>query len=587
MADGMAQTVDSEIDEEEAHLRAHGSQFGSANTLLSSPGRLRGLVAAQDAHAVIQKFYEGGKEKTLIRAPKSTWVERMIHLDGKPFRFGGRKYLPQIYNTNYPRKLLLFSRQSEKSSMLANELIINSIVTAYFKALYVSPSYLQSRQFSNGKLKPWIEDSPVINKYFVNSATSNQVFERGYTNGSLNFIRSAFLNADRVRGISADLLCLDEGQDLLTSVLSVIRECLSHSPNPRELMSGTPKTFDNPMEVAWQQSSMCEWLIPCDRHSPRYWNYIDEKIIGLLGPICNKCGKPINPADGQWVSFSNTWDIAGFRVSQPMVPWMYEHPDKWSELVFKKKTYSLGQFRNECLAISHDSATKPVSRRDLVACCSTLYPFRHHPDRLTNQWQIFAGVDWGEGTDGADRSEKGKLKNASYTILTLGTYIMPGKFHYFYYRRFEGTDVAPSVCVPEIIETCRRFRITCMGVDYGFGWGVNERLEEAFGLQKVIRYQYVGMQKERKKFDPIGVKYQLNRTEVMSDFFNDIKKGVFLWPEWESVKNYLKDVEHVFAEYSESARALKYDHRQTDPDDACHASILCREAADNYFGVAR
>jgi phage terminase large subunit GpA len=535
---------------------------------------------------VDREFLKNGDVKTRLRALKTDWISRLIYLDGNPFSFRGRNYLLPIYNNPAARKLLMCGRQVEKTTMLANEIIISSVIQPYYKTLYVSPSHSQTRAFSNQKLKPWITDSPIIAKYFQSSKISQQVFERGFTNGSLCFLRSAFLTADRVRGLSSYMLCLDELQDLLTSNIPVIEECLSHAPNPVEIMSGTPKSLENPIQIYWEGSSQCEWLVPCDRHGPVYYNYLDEQNIGLKGLICKKCGNPLDPTKGQWIAFSKEREIMGYRISQLMVPW-YQEPSKWKELVWKKENLSKGSLYNECLGISYDSASKPITRMELMSCCSTKHKFYHRPDAFTNRVEIFAGIDWGEGTDGTERGAKGKIRNASYTVLTLGMYIDQIHFYYLYYRRFEGKDALPSFCVNEIINVCRAFKVKCIGADWGHGWGVNERLEEAFGIHRVIKFQHVGNQRQRKKYDEIGHKFQLSRNEVITDYLKDIKDHKIVWPDWEEVKNYLCDFEHIYCEYKEATRQMVYDHKPSEPDDALHSSIYCKEAADNFYGKQR
>lgn len=526
-----------------------------------------------------------GIARKLFKATKADWVSNLIYLDGKKFSFKGREYLLPIYNGNYKRRLLLYSRQSEKSTALANELICNSIVKPYNKAVYVAPSHSQTRQFSSGKLSPWTKDSPTIRKYFMSTKIVDQVFEKGFTNGSMMWLRSAFLNADRVRGLSADELMIDELQSMLSSNIPVILEVLSHSPDPHTVFAGTPLTFDNVIQQYWEESSQCEWLVPCDRHLPLHWNYLDEKCIGKVGPICNKCGHAINPSLGKWVAFSSKRDTMGFHISQIQVPWM-QSPEKWKELLWKMETYSTGQFYNEALGISYDNASKPVTRAELIACCSSKHPFKTRPDKYTDSSVIFAGIDWGEGSDGSERGIKGKLKNASYTVLSLGYFIDPTRFHVFYMKRYTGQEALPSNCLKDIIQICMMFKVTCFGVDWGHGWGVNDQLEKVFKKERVIKFQYVGMQKERKKFDPIGLKLQLNRTDVMTDFFQDIKKQKFLFPPWESVQTFLKDIENIHAEFATTGM-LKYDHRVSEPDDSAHSLILCREAADHYYGHNR
>lgn len=576
-------------DLEQSENERNESEVGTSVSVEEANERLA-KAAAEHSKTVGSRFFEvqqrlnkDGATQSLIRATKADWISNLVYLDGARFSFKGREYLLPIYNGRYKRKVLKFGRQSEKSTMLANELIANAAIKPYNKALYVSPSHSQTRQFSAGKLSPWMKDSPILSRYWLSTKVADQVFEKGMTNGSLMWLRSAFLNAERIRGITANELMLDELQSMVSSNIPVIMEVLSHSPDPSSIFAGTPLTNDNILETYWQDSSQCEWLVPCFRHDPVHYNFLDEKCLGKHGPICSKCGHTIYPPQGGWVPFSDKRDMMGFHISQLQVPWMQD-PEKWKELLWKFENYSQGQFYNEVLGISFDSAAKPVSRTELIACCSSYHPFRPVPDAWTKNCTIFAGVDWGEGSDGTERGVKGKLKNASYTVLTLGTYINPKQFHVFFKKRYYGEEAMPSACVKDIIRTCQAFGVKMIGVDWGHGWGVNEQVEDKFGKNRVIRFQYVGMQKERKKFDPIGIKMQLNRTEVMTDYFDLLKRQQIIYPPWEVMKDFLKDHEAIHAEYTNGV--LKYDHKPSEPDDAFHSEVLCKEAADHFFGKA-
>lgn len=550
--------------------------------LISSSSHIKKILPPHLAWKTQRVFDSvAGAYKHTIRAKMTDWVRNLVWLDGKPFDFTGRSYLHQCYNTKHPRVIYKTARQNEKSTLLANYLITRSVVRSYNKSIYCSPSFLQSRQFSSGKLSPWMNDSPIIKKYFTDSSVPNQVFERGLTNGSMIWIRSAFQNADRIRGLSADELMMDELQSMLSANIPVILETLSHSPDPQVIFAGTPLTMDNYLEQVWQDSSQSEWLVRCHAHAPVHWNFIDEKSIGKEGPICNKCGKKINPADGQWYSFSKNTDTIGYHFNQIMVPWM-QSPNKWKELLWKLEHYSKGQFYNEVLGMSFDSASKPISRFELMRICSLRHPYRYRPDEVTTGQPVFAGIDWGEGADGTERSFKGRLKNASYTIITLGIFINPKQFYIFFQKRYKGDEALPRNCVREIIQICRMFNAVMIGSDWGFGWGVNDTLEETFGKERVVKFQHNGMQAERQKYDPVGHKVQLNRTEVLTDFFDDLKHGRYIFPEWEKAKEFLVDIEAIYAEYG-GPRGLRYDHRPSEPDDAAHSILMCREAARYYY----
>jgi hypothetical protein len=544
---------------------------------------IKNKVAEKRRMFEVKSIEFNGKVKQHIKAKKADWVHNLVALDGAPFSFKGREYLIPIYNGRFPKLLLKFSRQCEKSTFLANNIIAESAIIPYNKSVYVAPSYLQTRQFSAGKLTPWMEDSPMISRYLLSSKVSNQVFEKGMTNGSLIFLRSAFLNADRVRGLSASILALDEIQNFISANIPVIEEVVSHAPDPTILYAGTPLTNDNILEQTWQDSSQCEWLVKCDRHDPVHYNFLDERCIGKLGPICNKCGKPINPSNGRWVAFSKERYIMGYHLNQIMVPWM-QSESKWKEIVHKLDTYSKGLFYNEVLGISFDSASKPITRTELIANCHENFPMRMSPDPYTDVWQPVMGIDWGTGSDGTERDEKGRLRTASYTVVCIGAYVQPGKFHPFFYRKYLGDDAIPTNCIQDIMRLAQAYKVRLIGADWGFGWAANDQLEAKFGAHKVIKYQYVGMQRERMKYDSTAHKVVVNRTEVMSDFFADIKKGRYIFPRWSQSEEYIKDILHIFAEMS-SLGMLKYDHKKTEPDDCAHATIFAKETADKLIGV--
>ena len=171
------------------------------------------------------------------------------------------------------------------------------------------------------------------------------------THSDITF-RYAFLHADRVRGISADMLLLDEIQDVLTEVIPVIEEALSHSPYKILRYSGTPKSLDNTISYYWNRfSTKNEWVVPCD--GCNNWNVLGLKNIGKTGLICSKCGKAISTRHerAQWASMrSPEWiknppvsnPFEGYRIPQVMCPWV-----SWEDILDKRKRYTKAQFFNE------------------------------------------------------------------------------------------------------------------------------------------------------------------------------------------------------------------------------------------------
>lgn len=547
---------------------------------------------------VAQQMNDNGTFRTMIKAKRSDFVASLLHLNGKPFSFKGRDYLLPVYNADQRNILLKTARQVEKSTFLGNYLTVNCAITPYDKALYVSPSHSQTRQFSNEKLKPSIEGSPLIKKYLQDSFCSQQVFEKSMTNGSMIFLRSAFRSADRTRGISARSLCLDELQDFMGSEIPVIMECTSHFDNAALIMAGTPKSFDNPIEEAWQDSSQNEWIVHC-KHCGHY-NFLDESniaptamyVTGSLppGPICSKCFKHIDvPKWGQWMSLSPGKRVHGYRIPQLMVPWIISTMDQWERLLWKRDQYPMGQFANEVLGLSYDNASKPITRTELISICDPgykLYPEHPGPYELAEakKHMIVGGVDWGEGNDGSEKSPTGKMRNASYTILTLGTYINQKQFKVLFVKKYQGAEVDPDFVVKDIARLCGAYNVRLIGVDWGHGWGVNNALVRMLGANRVIQFQYLPKQKEKWKWDPIGFKYQLTRNLIISEMFYSLKNGEIIFPGWAQMEAYAKDILAVFVEYKEARREMVYDHKSSTPDDFLHSLIYARLANDVFLG---
>lgn len=401
------------------------------------------------------------------------------------------------------------------------------------------------------------------------------------------------------RGISARNLALDELQDFLGSEIPVIMECTSHFPDARVLMAGTPKSHDNPIQTYWEETTQNEWLVPC---SCGKWNFLDDANIGPTehyrngrlppGPVCKKCGKPINVRSGQWMSTSPGKLIEGYRVPQLMVPWIIGLTDQWERLLWKRDNYPIGQLYNEVLGLSYDSASKPITRDEIIEICDSydLWDGSNLTPTMIAESKKFiltAGVDWGEGNDGSEKSPSGKIRNASYTVLTIGAYINQKQYAVKLIKKYEGREVDPDFVVKDIARICGALGVRLIGVDWGHGWGVNNHLSRLYGGNKVVQFQYLPKLKHRMKWDPIGYRYHLQRNFMMSELFFDMKNGLVRFPRWAQMERFAKDILGIYAEYVEFRREMKYDHKPTDPDDFFHSLHYSKLAADIHLGKSR
>ena len=525
---------------------------------------------------------------------RSDIAQAILYHLGKPLRLDHHAFMLPVYNANMEHGVLKCSRQVAKSSTIAIMQAVESIERPHWRSLYVSPSALQTRQYSNEKLRPTLYDSPFVRDLFLSKTVIDQVFEKTLLNGSYMFLRYAFLTPARARGIPASRVFFDEAQDLLKDNIKIISQSLSASRLSagvagRELIAGTPLTFSNTLEEYWRWSNQCEWLVPCAHHSPRYWNLLGAENIGPKGLICahRDCRKPLYPATGQWVQMAPGELYEGFHITQLMVPWK-QSEDAWkTEIYLPSQKWPESKFNNEILGVSFDNASSPVSRMDLERCShpnkrienvpSHAFHFQRH--HVHSGMRVFAGVDWGEGRPEGEM-KGGRKHFASWTVLTIGGYILPDVFWPFMMKRYTGKDIDPEAIIPDILYWMNTFRVECIGADWGHGWGVNSRLMRDLGKQRVMQFNYSTSLGERKRWDGDAYKWIINRNAVMNEFFQSVKEEQFMFPAWGEFEPYAKDILAEYVEYNERTRTMLYDHPIDQPDDALHSLIYCKLAAD-------
>jgi hypothetical protein len=497
------------------------------------------------------------------------------------FSFEERPYLRRIYDTNSSKTLMKCGRQVEKSTTLGNKTLAYSCLNNYFRSLFVAPSADQSKVFSNDRIKEPIDLSPLVGAY-TNTVLTNAVFHKKFINYSQVILRYAYLTADRVRGIPADMITLDEIQDILVDNIPVIEECASHSNWKLFNYSGTPKSLDNTLEHYWANfSTQNEWVVPCERHgtpndsSSWHWNVLDEDNIGKKGLICDKCREPIDPYHpmAQWTSMNPQTEtnkekvtFEGFRIPQLMVPWIVKTEDGWSELLQKQERYSRQKLYNEVLGISYDSGTRPITRGQLKACCKEhlrLDEFESFKS-LTAGNDVFAGVDWGTG-------------EGSYTVISLGAYLGTGNFTIFWTHRFVGRDLEPPVQLDRICTILSQYNVAICGCDYGGGFDRNDHLIRQFGPNKILKYQYNHQQKKGKVYYEEKLhRFAVHRTEVMSDIFNALVRKQIDLPWWEDFQDpYGKDILNIFSEQNSRTGMTEYRHAPGTTDDTLHSILYC------------
>ncbi len=536
-----------------------------------------------------------------IRTTKSAVIRAFFQLRNKEISFAQHPYQMALLDRHSKRKLFKCSRQVGKSAVisldLGGDIILGAEGIRDLRMIYVTPSWTQTKTFVIEKLRPLLwNDSPLFKAKLLSRDCTNEIQTQTFANNAQLYLRAAHHNADRIRGIPADKIAIDEVQSMLKVNIPVIESCLNASDVNELVMAGTPLSEENTIEDYWRESSQTEWVVPCSRHTPIVWNIPDKKCIGKKGMICKKCGELINPLEGRWVDTHFQPDGSpvfwkGFHINQ-LITAKSNNPELWRLTVLNPyETWPTAQFDNEVLGISSGRAGRLLTTEKMVKCC--------HPQSKTSVWDSsrwydapptkrmkwFAGVDWGEGRENAS-IEDGKKKNASFTHLIIGGFDEGNVFRLAYWKKYRGTEAEPDVCVPHIIETCRQWNVELIGVDHGHGWGVNKEVMKALP-GKLIQFFESSELKELCKFHAISNMMTLNRNATISDLVDAIDKQKVGFPPWNITSALGKDFLAEFAEYNYVTGRMQYSHSIQEPDDGLHATMYARFAAMFALGMVK
>src|SRR6185295_12868785 len=117
------------------------------------------------------------------------FCEKYVYLRGRPITFDMREYLHAVYASRAQRLVLRTSRQVEKTTLLVNHIIHDAVRFPGIQMLFVCPRAEQARAFSNFRLLPTIEESPLIRRVLLGRGRRRpQVMNYRFANGSALFI---------------------------------------------------------------------------------------------------------------------------------------------------------------------------------------------------------------------------------------------------------------------------------------------------------------------------------------------------------------------------------------------------------------
>jgi len=498
----------------------------------------------------------------------------IIHIrEGLKYNITDRPYMKEILEHRSEYTTWKCGRQVGKSVNLGGDSAIEGAIHPGLGQLYVAPRGEQSQTFSRMVFAPMCKYSPFLQKFIPKGKDAVwQIGTREFTNGSYFYFRSAYLDPDSIRGLTAYRIKFDEYQDFISDHVGPIEECAGNAPpEVRQFYrSGTPKTFQNPLERSWQDSSQCEWFIRCP--SCGHYNFQDVHILEPERYVCHKCKGTLDPRIGIWVPGreDRLGEHDGWRITQLM------NPNVTPKILWKKlKDYPISQFFNECLGLSYSEGKLVLSEEDMVRACvpkkKMLQPYER------SGMALVAGIDWGTGGVGATR-KRGQTQ-VSYTTLTIGG-LRNGQFHVVYMKRFTGREAELSAQPGIIHRLLNQYGVRLVMSDWGFGAPLAAVLMNKYDWKYRNFFQVQeGAQSALIKWNKQAHRYILDRNEGFLKVIEDIKGGRITFFEWEQMKEFAQDFTTIFVELDADKRKMRFDHK--DPDDCFHSTMY------SYLGALK
>lgn len=514
----------------------------------------------------------------------SIWAKNFVRLGrSRPFKFKGRRWAIDMLDHHGPGTVVwMCSRQVGKSTL--SQVISDYYCVNYddFISLYVCPEQDQAFKFSRQRIDPIRKSSPIIEAMM---GEIDNMSEKSFANGAYLYLKWAKHNPDSARGITADLVRYDEGQDLaLTDIRPIIEESQFVARKLR-LIGGTPKSIDNDLQVHYEATDQREWLVWCRNHSPKKAILLGQKNIGKHGPACHHCGRALDVDDGVWVAMSpNPPDVdplnkkpPGFRIHQLQCGDSHYSADNWLAYRQKIKDYELkGQTNimlNEVFGRSVDSAEDGITQAMVRNAC-TNERLRNLPIGADSSYLRFAGIDWGHGT--AD------------TTLAIGGFVK-GAFKVVGVWVWSGNDTQDDICVPQIAKILGQWGVIRVHCDYGGGFGLSSKLQRMvskFDCHVTSNLWTDALLANESVWDdnkkpPL---LKCNKTAAFTDGINALVNREILLPSFEDMIHHVHYFRAVKIERDRFDN-IRYVKASGKNDDLWHAILYARIIAQAHLGI--
>ena len=233
----------------------------------------------------------------------------------KPYSFIGHAYLIGITQDTHERVVVEKSAQCGISELaVAKGFYVLDILG--LNTVYAMPAMAQMQQFSHGRVRRAINESPYLLSRVSGVTNVNQ---KEIGDGIMYLIGSQ--DYRQLITIDGDFLLIDELDGHLQENVAVLEQRVEHSELKWLQYQSTPTIPEYGINELYLESDCREWFLKCEHCGEWQTLTWEENVVELPTPhvVCRKCRKEMNRlAMGEWVPKhpSRSDDVHGYQINK-------------------------------------------------------------------------------------------------------------------------------------------------------------------------------------------------------------------------------------------------------------------------------
>jgi len=270
-----------------------------------------------------------------------TWtiVNRPMLKPGALFDVVTHGYLTDLY-CERSRVVVVYKASQMGASEYAISYALHAADQRLATCLYVFPTDTHVSDFSSARLGPALESSPYLSSVVVDGTGADG--KRGADRVTLKRVRDRFIylrggqvkpngQSPQLKSIDADVLVLDEVDEMDPRATSIAQKRLGHSSIKEERWISTPTYPGVGIHAKWLESDQREWFVCCAHCGERQpitigqivdeWDELGRPVRWHDYIACVKCGKALERlGKGEWVAAYPGKEIVGYHLTKLFSP---------------------------------------------------------------------------------------------------------------------------------------------------------------------------------------------------------------------------------------------------------------------------